>query len=604
MSTAPATESGPAAPPASAPSASDAPPPRGALRALLPALAAHRATALRTALAALAEHAALAALVTLAAHTVGAALLEGTPPAPGTVAALVLLVAVRALATWREMDLSHDLAYRVLAVLRVRVFDGLARSAPARVGGRRSGDLAATAMADVEALEFFYAHTTAQLLACGTVFAGGSAVLAAVEPWLLAAVAPAAALLLGMALLDGRARAVRGARTRAAAARLSADTVDTVDGLGELLAFGALPRRRAALAARGRELGRAQRAEAGWEAGAAAAGEAVVVGAVLAVVALTAQAVAAGRLPGPWAPAALALALAVLAPVADAAQSLAQAAGLRAAAARVRAAVRAPSPAPPPARPVPLPDGPLALRLRDVHADYGGGPVLRGLDLTVPPGRTLALVGASGAGKSTCAHLVARLWDPLSGAVELLPRDGAPVDLRRLADAELRRAVAVVGQDAPLFHGTLADNLRLAAPGATDAEVAEVARRTGVDRIAAALPRGLAATVGERGATLSGGQRARVALARALLCGPRVLVLDESLAHLDTAAEAELAAALAADAHTRATLLIAHRPATIHRADRIAVLAGGRIAEEGTWAELTARDGELRRLLDRGSGGR
>ncbi|MEV5315931.1 ABC transporter transmembrane domain-containing protein, partial [Streptomyces sp. NPDC052610] len=182
-------------------------PGRGALRALLPALAGHRAMTARTCAAAVLEHGSLVALVTLAAHTVGTAVIEGHTPSAGTTTALVALVLVRALTTWREMDLSHDLAYRVLAALRVRVFDGLARSAPARVAGRRSGDLAATAMADVEALEFFYAHTTAQLLAAATVFTGGTAVLATVEPWLAAAVLPVAALLAAAPFADARGRA-------------------------------------------------------------------------------------------------------------------------------------------------------------------------------------------------------------------------------------------------------------------------------------------------------------------------------------------------------------------------------------------------------------
>ncbi|MGA5493778.1 ABC transporter ATP-binding protein [Streptomyces cinereoruber] len=568
----------------------DAPGP-GALRALLPALAGHRAMTARTCAAALLEQGSLVALVTLAAHTVGTAVIEAEAPSSGTVAALVALVLVRALATWREMDLSHDLAYRVLAALRVRVFDGLARSAPARVAGRRSGDLAATAMADVEALEFFYAHTTAQLLAAATVFTGGTAALAVVEPWLLVAVLPVAALLAAAPFAEARGSAARGARTRAAVAELSADTVETVDGLRELLTFGALPGRRRRLAEGGRRVGDAQRAEAAWEAGAAAVRDLLVVAAVLGVVVAAAQSVTSGRLHGAWAPAAMALSLAVLGPVAEAARSLSRAVSLRAAASRVGAAVDAPALAPPPAAPRTLPPGPLGVRLRGVGFDYGGGPVLDGVELTVRAGQTLALVGASGTGKSTCAHLLARFWDPSEGEVQLIPADGDAVDVRELADADLRRAVALVGQEAPLFHGTLAENLRLAAPEADDDLLAETARLCGVDRIAP-----LDTPVGERGATLSGGQRARVALARALLVRPRVLVLDESTAHLDNASDARLAAAIREEGRT--TIVIAHRRATIRRADRVAVLEAGRIAEEGTWEELTARpDSALNRSL-------
>ncbi len=566
-------------------------PARGSLRALLPALAGHRAMTVRTCAAALLEQGSLVALVTLAAHTVGTAVIEGHAPSAATVTALAALVLVRALMTWREMDLSHDLAYRVLAALRVRVFDGLARSAPARVAGRRSGDLAATAMADVEALEFFYAHTTAQLLAAGTVFTGGAMVLATVEPWLLAAVLPVAALLAVVPFADARGRAARGRRTRTAVAGLSADTVETVDGLRELLAFGALGERRRRLAGRGLQVGDAQRAEATWEAVAAAVRDLLIVVAVLGVVAAAAQSVTSGRLHGAWAPAAMALALAVLGPVAESARSLSQAMALRAAAARVGAAVTAPALAPPPAAPRSLPAGPLGVRLHAVRFDYGGGPVLDGVELTVPAGQTLALVGASGAGKSTCAHLLARFWDPSEGAVQLIPADGEPVDVREVSDAELRRAVALVGQDTPLFHGTLAENLRLAAPDADDELLTETARRCGVDRIAP-----MDTPVGERGSTLSGGQRARIALARALLARPRVLVLDESTAHLDNASDARLAAALEEEGRT--TIVIAHRRATIRRADRIAVLEAGRVVEEGTWEELTGRpDSALNRSL-------
>jgi ABC-type multidrug transport system fused ATPase/permease subunit len=165
------------------------------------------------------------------------------------------------------------------------------------------------------------------------------------------------------------------------------------------------------------------------------------------------------------------------------------------------------------------------------------------------------------------------------------------VDIRDVSDPELRRAVVLVGQETPLFHGTLAENLRLAAPEADDDLLATTARRCGVDRIAA-----MDTLVGERGATLSGGQRARIALARALLVRPRVLVLDESTAHLDNTGDAQLAAALREEGRT--TIVIAHRPATIRRADRIAVLEKGRITEEGTWEDLTSRPGSaLNRVL-------
>ncbi|MFI0352580.1 ABC transporter ATP-binding protein [Actinomadura sp. 9N407] len=567
-------------------------PSRRVLRGLLPALRPHRRTVVRTIAACLIDQASLVVLVTWTAHTLGRAVIDGAAPGPATVCVLGGLVLLRALATWRQMDLSHDLAYRVLAELRVRIYDGLARSAPARISGRRSGDLAATAMNDIEALEFFYAHTIAQLLASGLVFTAGTAVLGTLDPWAAVAVASAAAALMVHPLLGDRGRDARGERVRTATARLSADAVDTTDGIRELLAHNALDQRRRHLTRAADELAGAQRAEARHDGAFTAVQDVLVVLSLIAVVAVIAG--AGDRPPGAWAPAALALALSSLAPVAAGADALRQAGALRAAAARVTAAIGAPPTAPSASRPVPAPDGPLGVRFSNVHFSYAGTPVLRGLDLSIPAGRTIALVGASGEGKTTLAHLLARFWDPTDGTIELTTT-GEAVDLRDLADAELRSAVALVGQDAALFHGTLRENLLLAAPEADGERLDQVIGQCGVDRIAATLPDGLDSIVGERGATLSGGQRARVALARALLAGSRILILDEATAHVDAVGDAELARLLAGRDTT--TIVIAHRPATIRRAQHIAVLHDGRITEQGTWDTLTATDGALSRLL-------
>jgi len=236
----------------------------------------------------------------------------------------------------------------------------------------------------------------------------------------------------------------------------------------------------------------------------------------------------------------------------------------------------------------------LPVAFERVTFRYGPGerPALDGVSLAAGAGETVALVGRSGAGKTTAAHLLLRFWDTGSGRITIAGRD-----LRDFTVDDLRRQVALVAQDTYLFNTTLWDNLKLGRPDATDDEVREAARRANVDEFAEALPDGYETVVGERGLQLSGGQRQRVAIARALLKDAPILVLDEATSHLDAVNEAEVRRALDRLMAGRTTLVIAHRLSTIRDASRIVVLDAGRVAEEGTHAELLARDGLYSHLI-------
>jgi ABC-type multidrug transport system fused ATPase/permease subunit len=245
-------------------------------------------------------------------------------------------------------------------------------------------------------------------------------------------------------------------------------------------------------------------------------------------------------------------------------------------------------------------DAPGALRLPriegDLHIDhvtfaYGREPVLHAVDIHVPPGGCLALVGESGGGKSTTAKLVGRFYDPDDGAVLVDGHDLREVELRAY-----RRQLGVVLQDPFLFAGTIADNIRFAQPEATDDEVAEVARAIGVDRIARRFEKGLLHEVREGGAGLSAGERQLISIARALLADPRILILDEATSNIDRPTEILIERALDRLLHGRTSIIIAHRLATVRRADEILVLEHGRIVQRGRFDELLATDGPFREL--------
>ncbi len=263
--------------------------------------------------------------------------------------------------------------------------------------------------------------------------------------------------------------------------------------------------------------------------------------------------------------------------------------------------------------PTPLPDGPLSVRFDGVTFAYpsadkvslasleevavldnrGGVEVIHDVSFEVGAGQMVALVGSSGAGKSTMAQLVARLYDVDAGAVRL-----GGVDVREVAFADLRQALGMVTQDGHLFHESVRENLLLAQPEAQEEDLWDALRRSRLDTLIASLPDGLDTVVGERGYRLSGGERQRLTIARLLLAHPRVVILDEATAHLDSTSEAAVQAALGEALEGRTAVVIAHRLSTIRAADLILVVEDGRVVERGRHAELLAVGGRYAELYE------
>jgi thiol reductant ABC exporter CydC subunit len=477
----------------------------------------------------------------------------------------------RPIVRYLERLASHDLALRVLGRVRVGFYERIEPLAPAQLDCYRSGDLLSRMVADVDALQNLYLRGLGPPLV--------ALLAAAVCVGMAAAFVPAAGVLLavgllagglGMPALSGCLGARAGRRQAEARGELSAEVLELIRGAPELVAFGADRTR----------LERVRNADdrlvtlARRDALATGLGDGlglVVTGLTVAgVLAVGMSASADGRLDRVLIAALALLALAsfeAVTPLAEAARSLSAtlAAGKRIIELTAAdAAVRDPS------DPAPAPPWPFGIALEGVRAAYPRQPrpALDGLTLALEPGEKVALVGASGAGKTTVANLLLRFLDPQLGRVTLGGRD-----LREYRQADIRRVISLAGQDSHLFTASIRDNVRLPRPNATDWEVEQAIRHARILEWVRQLPDGLDTTVGEEGRQLSGGQRQRIVLARALLADAPVLVLDEPTAHLDPDTANELITDVFSAARDRTVLLITHRSEGLDLVDRVVRLA-------------------------------
>jgi ATP-binding cassette subfamily C protein CydCD len=513
---------------------------------------------------------------------------------------LGLVAPLAGLLHWIESWLAHDIAYRLLAEMRIDLYKKLDSLAPAYLVRRRSGDLIALASQDIETIEYFFAHTVAPALVAILV---PSAVLAtlAIVAWPIAAALLPFVLYAALAPVLMRGRIDRlGTEAREALGMLGAHVTETIQGLSDLVAFQAVGRRRGdfmrAVAAyqntRLTLLGDLSSQTAQLEIATGLGGLAVaVVGAWL---------VAGHVLAATTLPLLILLALASFLPISEIAQVSRQLADTIASTRRLYAVHReVPAVRDGPARP-PAPVGGSAIRFEQVGFAYPGArrPALEGVSLDIPAGATVAIVGPSGAGKTTLANLLLRFWDPATGHILI---DG--VDLRDFELDHLRRRISLVSQDTYLFNDTLRANVALARPEADEAAIHRALDEAALADFVQSLPEGLDTRVGERGVQLSGGQRQRVAIARAFLKNAPTLILDEATSHLDAVSEAQVRHALDALMRDRTTVVIAHRLSTVRHADLLVVVDRGHIAEFGTHGELVARGGLYARLIRRQLGG-
>jgi ATP-binding cassette subfamily B protein len=509
--------------------------------------------------------------------------------------ALIGVVAVLALASGSRYYLVMTLGERVVADLRGDLFAHLTRLDPSFFDAEKTGELVSRLSADATQLKATFGSSASIALRNFFMFFGAIALMVITSPKLSAYVLAAIPVIVLPLYAAGRAVRARSRLAQNTLADATALAAESLTAVRVMQAFVAESFTAARYRAAANDAYEAARAMTQSRAVVTVAAMFLAFASVVLVLWLGAEDVIAGRMTGGELSQFLLFAVLAASALGELSQvwsEVSQAAGAAARIGEILAveprilAPRAPLALPSPAR------GEVAFRgVGFAYPGRAGEAVLYDLSFRVAPGEVVAIVGPSGAGKSTLFQLLERFYDPTRGAITL---DG--VDIARVDPKALRARIALVPQDAFIFGASVADNIAYGAPGASRADIVEAAKRAAADGFIAALPDGYDTLLGERGATLSGGERQRLAIARAILKNAPVLLLDEATSSLDAENETLVQGALDALMKGRTTLVIAHRLATIVNADRILVIDGGCLVEEGSHASLLAAGGLYARL--------
>lgn len=513
-------------------------------------------------------------------------------------AAMIILGLARGTFGYLGPYLSHVAAFRILVDLRDEFFWAIEPLAPAKLARRRTGDLVSTAVSDIELLELFFAHTAGPAVVAFIVPIIALVALATINLLLAEALLIFLILLILMPRLAFWLGTTLGERLRGQQALLNSQVLDTIQGMKEILSFGYSRQRIEELSENSATLLALQARQARNIGLQSAASISIVSVGTLAVLLCASILVRQNSLAPGFLPITMILASSVFLSITSVVEISKQLSLTRAAARRLfllldeQPAVRDESGLGPA---VPIESIEPSISLQDVSFRYAPDEplILSSISLEIPAGSTVALVGTSGAGKSTVINLMLRFWDPDAGRILL-----GGSDLRRYPMKELRRLFSVVSQDVFLFSDSIRENIRLGWPEASDAEVEEVAIRARIHDFITTLPQGYDTLVGERGVRLSGGERQRIAIARALLKGAPILILDEATSSLDAENEKAIKEALMERREGRTTIMIAHRLSTVVDADWIFVINEGRVVEQGRHEDLIARKGRYARLVE------